>query len=262
MHLGLCGAWYFSMHSSLIAYGYLFIKRDLKELVSKLIQTGILCYSIDRTISHTSNIGELIPCPMHKTNKMRRCVETSSLELCSAKKMKMQKASSYSAQGTKVGSKRRLECAEPRAKCMARRINVYDCNLKEILVQMALEKFLRGRRPINTLFYRYLGKFERFGIYSLAYATALVEASGMSSKSDIRSFIYIFLAFNILSSKYLSDFSIWNHTYISDWGITLLQASQLEIVALSNIDYNLEIKQEIIERILADGHAIRGESTG
>lgn len=217
---------------------------------------------------HMSNIRKLILISgMCKINKMRKYVGTSSLGMYDTKKIKMQKLSSYSANNpstgqlerhAKLASREKLTRIRLGAKGMARRIDPSDHSLKTAIVEIALKRFLRGRRPINTLFCKYLGKFERFGVYSLAYASALVEMSGMSSKSDVRSFIYIFLAFSILSSKYLSDFSVWNHSYTGDWDITLLQASQLEILALSNIDYNLEIKREVIEKILTDGYCQQG----
>lgn len=222
------------------------------------------CYPYD----HATNIqdlkhqGLISINGMRKINKMRKYVETSSIELCDTKKIKVQKMPSYIANISNAITLRRRSRPVPRKKSVevrlgtkrvVKKVDPHDHNLKVTIVEMALKKFLRGRRPINTLFCKYLGKFEKFGVYSLAYATALVEMSRISSKSDIRSFIYIFLAFNILSSKYLSDFSIWNHSYASDWGITLLQASQLEILALSNIDYNLEVRQEVIEKILTDG---------
>lgn len=125
-----------------------------------------------------------------------------------------------------------------------------DKSLKRAIVELTLKTFLNGKRPANVRFYKYIDRFKIFSVYSLAQAAAFLKLSSFVSKSDVRSFIYIFLAFSILSTKLQDDFSIWNSLYNERWNLSLRQIASLEILALSGIDYNLEVENAIIEEIL------------
>lgn len=121
---------------------------------------------------------------------------------------------------------------------------------KKQIINFALQNFLRNKKPVNTFFLKYLNNFNKFNISSLLCAAYYLQSSSIISKGDIRTFIYLYFAFNIISSKYLDDYTLWNKSFIPLWGVSLLQASQLEIFALEQIDYNMSIDGEKIETII------------
>lgn len=121
---------------------------------------------------------------------------------------------------------------------------------KSLIVDFALGIFLKNRKPVNISFLKYLKNFHKFNISSLLYAVYYLKHSKISTRGDIRTFIYLYFAFNIVSSKYLDDYTLWNKSFIPLWGISLLQVSQLEVFALNNIDYNMTIDREGLEKII------------
>lgn len=121
---------------------------------------------------------------------------------------------------------------------------------KTLIVNFALQSFLKDKKPVNTSFLKYLTNFQKFSMTSLLYAAYYFQNSTIISRGDIRTFIYLYFAFNVVSTKYLDDYTLWNKSFIPLWGVTPLQASQLEVFALKNIDYNMFIDKEKIEDMI------------
>lgn len=139
---------------------------------------------------------------------------------------------------------------------MLKSINTDDEELKSVLTNLALSRFLANRTPINTPFARFLKNFGKFNVFSLLCACCYMESAKITSKGDVRTFIYIFLGFNILSSKYLDDYCVWNSNYVSLWGIDYAQASQLELFALKRLDYELGVDTSSISETLAEAFSV------
>lgn len=131
-------------------------------------------------------------------------------------------------------------------------ININDENLKIAIVNLAFNRFLANKTPINTSFVQLLRNFDTFNVLSLLCACNYVESAKIVSKGDIRTFIYIFLGFNILSTKYLDDYCVWNSNYTSLWGIDCNQALQIEIFALKRLNYELSVNTKDISKTLAE----------
>lgn len=120
---------------------------------------------------------------------------------------------------------------------------------KHALIDWTMNSFFTYKPVYNKKYLKFLNKFCTFSAFSLIYASGLLIESNYFSKGDVRSFIYIFLAFNIIASKFLDDFSIWNENYNVDWDLNLNQVMELEALALSGINYNLEVNPNTIETI-------------
>jgi len=131
-------------------------------------------------------------------------------------------------------------------------IDLNDSIMKSVLIDIALSRFLKDRPPVNTSFRRYLGNFDKFNVLSLLCACSYMESAKIASKGDIRTFIYIFLGFNLLSSKYLDDYCVWNSSYATLWGIDCEQASQLEVFALRKLNYELGINTDNVFRTISE----------
>lgn len=128
--------------------------------------------------------------------------------------------------------------------------------LKKVLVDIALGRFLMNRAPINTSFIKFLKNFVKFSVFSLLCACSYMDSAKVSSKGDIRTFIYVFLGFNILSSKYLDDYCVWNSSYVNLWGIDCRQASQIEIFVLKKLNYELGVDVKDVSKTLAEAICI------
>lgn len=131
-------------------------------------------------------------------------------------------------------------------------IDPNDTVLKTQIINMALTQFLKNKQPRNQSFRKFLKNFHKFNVFSLLCAYSYMQEAEISSKGDIRTFIYIYLGFNILSTKYIDDYSVWNTNLIKLWGISLFQATQLEIFALKNINYNLNIDIDKISGLFSN----------
>lgn len=131
-------------------------------------------------------------------------------------------------------------------------IDPNDSVLKSQIINTALTRFLKNKQPKNQYFRKFLKNFHKFNVFSLLCAYGYMQTAEISSKGDIRTFIYTYLGFNILSTKYIDDYSVWNSSLIKLWGLTLFQASQLEIFALKNINYNLRIDINQISDIFSN----------
>lgn len=129
-------------------------------------------------------------------------------------------------------------------------IDLKDKAVKNAIVNLALERFLKKRKPINQSFLKFLSYFDKFDVCSLLCAYSYMESAKISSRGDIKTFIYIFFGFNMLSTKYLDDYSVWNTSYIKFWGITRSQAHQLEIFALKKLRYDMEIDFKFVEKTI------------
>ncbi|ELA42868.1 uncharacterized protein VICG_00183 [Vittaforma corneae ATCC 50505] len=135
-------------------------------------------------------------------------------------------------------------------------INVDDGELKLALIDLALTRFIANKTPINISFTRFLKNFDKFNVFSLLCACSYMESARIASKGDVRTFIYIFLGFNILSSKYLDDYCVWNSAYTSLWGIDYIQASQIELFALKRLNYKLAVNISSILKMLSEAFDI------
>jgi hypothetical protein len=129
-------------------------------------------------------------------------------------------------------------------------INSDNSFYKNLIVNFALNNFLKNKRASNATYLKYLRNFQIFSNSSLLSASYYLQNSQIDSKGDIKTFIYLFFAFNLVSSKYLDDYSIWNKSFIKLWGVSLFQASQLEMYALKNINYELFIDVNRLEESL------------
>lgn len=125
-----------------------------------------------------------------------------------------------------------------------------SADTKEIIIDYSLKLFLKNKKPLNLSYMKYLRNFHKFNAFSLICATSYLKRCNLVTKGDIRTFIYIYLAFNLLSSKFLDDYAVWNSSFISLWGISHSQAIQLEIFALQGVNYILDVEMSSIQQII------------
>lgn len=131
-------------------------------------------------------------------------------------------------------------------------IDFNDDTIKRVLIDMAFNRFLKEKTPINVSFKRYLVNFYKFNVMSLLCACSYMESAKITSKGDVRTFIYMFLGFNLLSSKYLDDYCVWNSSYAALWGIDCIQATQIEVFALKRINYELNVHPNSIFKTISE----------
>lgn len=121
---------------------------------------------------------------------------------------------------------------------------------KNLIIDFSLTNFVGNRKVTNGHYIKYIGNFHKFNISCLLCASFYLKESTLETSADMRNFVYVYFAFNLISCKYLDDGAIWNKSFISYWGITLAQALKLEIYALKHINYNMTIDILELENIL------------
>lgn len=187
---------------------------------------------------------------------MKKGLVDQQMKVVEFKKMKTSKGSASYLTGNRKDRNKSLEASENTLSLseILNDLNLNDNLMKGAVVKLALNRFLKNRQPVNVSFSKFLRNFHNFNLHALLCACIYMDSAKISSKGDVRTFIYMFFGFCMLSTKYLDDFCVWNSGYISLWGITIRQAHQLEMFALRKLEYNLDLNMEAIEKIVLDAH--------
>jgi len=139
----------------------------------------------------------------------------------------------------------------------------YRQRCKRNLIEQALMEWAEDKAIKKTKYLYFLPMLKKFSLVSLSYACNYLKqilknyylngknGTGYKiSNGDCQQFVEIFLSSAIISTKYVTDYNLYNYKLLEGFGLDIKRINYTEAFVLSSINYEINISLETIYKTI------------